>query len=278
MRVPTIIEWFAALVLLVTLNAAFANECKIACKSGGACRITDDSNSEIVVKGRFVVFRFCERLTAKDPLELRYMHGHAWFAPPTRVTGPLKEIFATYPADTPCSIPTSECIQSHMGRMTTAYGGSPLDNRVGVPGGEGQPCAKGFPCGQITIPPNDWRFHLGDGASAGQWIVKLARGSVPPGKAPQTIARIERGTVIADGSWFAPGSKCSYTFIDASGRLAASGEFAIISSAKQENLKELARRQVAAGSPEAIAWTDTLMSNAFEWDAAQESSATGEAP
>lgn len=257
---------------------ALAVDCKIACKGPDLCEMDRAPSGAERVGMKPAVYRSCENLVAKGPVELRYMHGQSWFAPPMLVQGPLSKVFEAYPADAPCSVPTHDCIQSHMNRMTTAFGGSPIDNRVAAPGGTGEPCKIGFPCGRILIPPSDWRFRIGDQAAAGRWIVKLARGTVAPGQPEQLVASVASGLVAADGNWFAPGSKCSYTFVDPSGRVVATGEFTVVSRATQEKLREQARGRVAAGSSEAVAWSDTLAANEYEWDAVQDTRIAGGAP
>lgn len=281
-RFVWIVRGLVASCMMIGASAAQASDCKLACRASDSCRMTGAQREQTIERDRFKLFKSCEDLNISGPAEVRYMQGRAWFVPsPTlleSMNGSVKKLFDAYPPDMPCSVPTAQCVQSQMSRMTTAFAGSPIDDRVSQPGGQGEPCSLGFPCGRVALPSKSWRFQLSDPSLSGKWIVKLARGNVAEGRADQTVARVERGVVIADGGWFAAGSKCSYAFIDNSGRTVATGEFALVSRATQENLRELARRRVAAGSSDAIAWTDTLMSNDFQWDAVQESLSDGRRP
>lgn len=247
---------------------AGAIDCQLACKSG-ECKLNGAGSARSIPAGRFVVFPNCE-LSAVDggSAEMRYKHKKGWFTPPGDATGPLADVFKRYPADA-CSVPDRNCLQQRMNGLTGAVGGSGIDNRVSQPAGQGDPCALGFPCGRVLPPSNPWRFSLGDASLSGTWVVQLGRGKVSASQAPQSIGRVERGLVMADGRWFEPGSHCTYAFVNDAGATVVTGEFTVVSRNTQDNLQELLRRRQSAGSPQALAWLDTLMSSGLEWDAIQ---------
>ncbi|HEX6363661.1 MAG TPA: hypothetical protein VFZ93_11925 [Albitalea sp.] len=263
--------WPAALAVacgVLAGPAVRAADCQMACR-GKDCLVQGPAGEATLSDERYETFSGCEQhRIVKGDVELRYKHRKAWFSPPEAITGALAEVFRKFPADT-CSLPTKPCLQQRMQSLAGAVGGSGIDDRISEPAGRGDPCAMGFPCDRIVPPPQAWRFALGDASLSGTWVVRLARGIVAGGQGSQTIGRVERGVVTADGRWFLPGTQCVYAFVDDDGKPLATGQFSVVSRTTHDNLQELARRRVAKGLPPAIAWIDTLMASQLEWDAMQ---------
>ena len=275
--------WRRALLstaLLATPELVHAIECKIACRGSENCSFTTSDDKPVKMNGdRYTRHPACERLKATGLALIRYRHKDAWFtAPGTGATnssgtssspGAVKiaDVFLRYPPDR-CSVPSAECHQKAMDGMSGEIGGSPIDGRKSAPGGQGQPCALGFPCGRVLPPASPWKFRLASDAFSGTWVVRLARGKPATGQSAQTTARIDHGMVAADASWFAPGRLCAYDVVDANGSVVASGEFTVAGRSTQSDLVAMAAtRAKAEGLPDAIAWVDSLIANRFDWDA-----------
>lgn len=274
------IGWAVALALWSPGARAESVLCKMVCKGAGCEVKVGAEPSRVLDAKRYTTFNDCRNIEVTKPeVVVMYMRDRKWVPPPISIgAGSLAYIFVKYPPDR-CSVITPECEQGLMeGGSTPAIGASPIDPRVSAPAGRGRPCALGFPCGQVSLPSDEWRFFLSDATLSGKWIVRLARGNVTAGKSEQTVARVEQGVVVADGRWFAPGSQCSYYFVDNAGRTVATGEFSLLSRGSQQDLRDIARQRVAAGSAEAIAWSDALMIGDLHWDAMQETLAEGRQP
>jgi hypothetical protein len=263
---------------LLATSASQAIDCQLACVSANkdaACQLSSPAGSphQIGVNVYRVVSN-CQLLAvgtlpSDRRIELRYRHKARWFSPPGGVeAGPLQRVFDKYPPD-PCSVPSPGCIQARMNGMVAAVGGHGIDDKASKPGGEGNPCSIALPCGAVLPPPETWSFRLADTRISGTWTVRLARGTPPPGQAPEMSVYIDKGAARLAGAWFAPGAQYVYRFVDDAGRASSTGEFSIVSRATRDTLHTLMQRRVAQGLPEGMAWADTLAANQHEWDAFQ---------
>lgn len=279
--------WAAGLALWGLGAAAHATDCQLACK-GGPCAVSCADSPCLFSPGGAAVtlnkdllqpVRGCEFLKNGDQsaLELRYRHKGRWFSPPGGVDNgkALRELFAQFPPD-PCGVPSPDCLQKRMAGMVASIGGHGIDDKPSQPGGEGDPCSLGLPCGAVVPPTDAWRFRLVDATLAGTWTVRLARGTPPPGQPAEMSVRIDKGLVAAKGAWFMPGAQYVYRFADAAGRRNASGEFSVISRTTADALHTLTQRRVSQGLSQGVAWSDTLGANNLEWDAHQLLLAPGE--
>ncbi len=265
--------------MLLSTAASHAVDCQMACISKDPksdCQLSSPSGRTISVDHLYRQYPNCELLSLPSnsssngsPLILRYRHKTRWFSPPGGISsGALQAVFAKYPADA-CSVPSPTCIQARMNGMVAAIGGHGIDNKDSKPGGEGNPCLIGLPCGVVLPPAETWNFRLADAGISGTWTIRLARGTPMPGQSAETSVYIRQGAARLPGTWFAPGAQYVYRFVDDAGRVSSSGEFSIASRATRDTLQTLMQRRVAEGLPEGIAWADTLAANNHDWDAYQ---------
>lgn len=273
---------YAGIVLSLLLpTLSHAVDCQLACVSATdgkpSCDAKLPTGKLVTTIGQnaYQTATDCEAIKVGPPskevsgrVELRYRHKGRWFAPPERVDGALEIIFKKYPAD-PCGVPSPTCIQARMNGMVAAVGGHGIDDKVSKPGGEGNPCQLGLPCGVVLPPPETWNFRLADAGISGTWTVKLARGTPLAGQPPEVSVYIVKGAARLTGTWFTPGAQYVYRFVDDAGRASSSGEFSVASRATRDTLQTLMQRRVAQGLPEGIAWADTLAANNHDWDAFQ---------
>lgn len=254
--------------LLLWTSPAQAAHCKIACK-GGACSVTSTDSRQAppqAAEGRWTTVPNCDQLqVVAGVLELRYLHRGRWFMPaPQQATIALKDVFKKNPADT-CSVVTPVCLQQNLDAKQAAVGGHGIDNRMSKPGGEGNPCARGLPCGSVLPRADTIMLRLLDGNAQGQLQVRAARGQTAEFQAP-----IQNGRASLSGASLQPGGLYVYQFIDAAGKTVASGEFSMLSAAMTERLRQrAAQRQEQQGLSAAQAWYDTLLENQLLWDALQ---------
>ncbi len=248
--------------------------CRMACKKGsGSCKVVVPEKGPDAIEldpSNYRTFEACDqaRVEGSGTTILNYVRDRQWFRPPEPVDGPVAPLLARYKPD-PCASSTPECTQARMeGGTRPMTGASGIDPRVAQPAGQGRPCALGFPCGRIAIPPPAWRFRVVDTGLAGNWTARLVRGKADA-KGDTLVGRIDRGIVTADGRWFGPSNRYSYTVADAGGRVIASGEFSVSSQSDMDLLRSIARGK--ADVADGIAWSDTLMENDMTWDAMQES-------
>lgn len=258
----------AATLSLPTMAAPQDVDCQLACveQPCTAKRGRDDIKLE---PNKLKMVQACELVVlGSGTAILRYRHNRRWFEPPEVKAGALSAVFARYPPDA-CSVPSPQCTQAKMSGMKAAIGGHGIDGRESRPGGAGDPCLLGLPCGAVLPPPADWSFRLADASMAGRWTVRLARGTPAAGQTAEVSAEVRQGSVRLDGAWFVPGAQYVYRFDAVGGASSATGEFSVVSRAKREALNKLMQRRVTAGTPEAVAWIDTLMANELDWDAFQ---------
>ena len=165
-----------------------------------------------------------------------------------------------------CSVPTSDCIQTRLNEKVAAAAGHGIDGQRAAPGGTGEPCRRGLPCGLVLAPQGAWQFRLND-AVDGQWQVRLLRGEAQPGGPKTWAAPVAAGMVNADGRQFEAGRVYAYSLVDRAGAVIATGEFETVGVKRMEILQRLAQRRVAEGMPERAAWIDTMLNADLEWDA-----------
>jgi hypothetical protein len=265
------------LYLLALGSAAHASDCKLACKEepcelsckGKPCAPTAQGQP---VPGKWLFARQCDLLeVVKGTVELRYMHKSRWFMPPAQSKGkPLAAVFSSYPADA-CAVLSPQCVQTAMSAKQAAVGGHGIDNRVSKPGGEGDPCALGLPCGSV-LPSAEAMLPLAlvDKMLQGRLSLRVSRGQPPAGMAAETQIAVQGGRASLDGRWLQPGGLYSYQLSDAGGRPLASGEFSLLSQSMAERVRKRAvQREEQQGLSAAQAWYDTLLENQLWWDALQ---------
>jgi hypothetical protein len=263
---------FVTLLGLLLAGQAWSAACKLACKQepcelqckdGKSCTVDAPTQP---TRGSWQYAPRCEGLeVSKGVVELRYMHKNRWFIPPALNIGQrLDSIFARYPAD-PCSVLSPACVQSAMAAKQAAVGGHGIDNRVSKPGGEGDPCTRGLPCGSLLPRAEPITLRLVDSQAQGLLTVRTARGQVA-----ELQTTVQGGRASLDGSWLQPGGLYVYQYSDASGKTVASGEFSLLSASMAERLRQrAAQRHEQQGLSAAQAWYDTLLENQLLWDALQ---------
>lgn len=253
------------LTLLLGLSqAASAHDCKMACVKD-RCEIVPGEERQPLA-GKWQLFRQCEKQQVREgTVELRYMHKSRWFIAPPQAKGQaLAKVFSDYPPDA-CAVLSAACVQTAMSAKQAAVGGHGLDNRVSKPGGVGDPCTLGLPCGPVLPRAEPIALRLLDGQAQGLLSLRAARG-----QAAETQVAVTGGRASLDGAWLQPGGLYVYQFNDASGRPIASGEFSMLSSSMAERLRQrAAQRQELQGFSAAQAWYDTLLENLLLWDALQ---------
>ncbi len=263
----------AAAALYASVPARAAPDdatCLVTCAASAECRLAGDTTA--LTSKSFQKLQRCQLLTVEGgTVLLRYRHDRKWFQPPPLGAGKrFAEVFATFPADRPCSVPDSECLQQRMSDKSVARAGNGVDSQVGAPGGVNAPCTKGLPCGTVLPPPSTWSFRLVDATFNGQWRVRVARGAPPAGVPAQFEVPVAAGAVQLDGAKVSPGGVYAYQLLDAAGSEVANGEFAVMGATDTNRLQRLAQRRVdGAGMSEQAAWIDTLLASELDWDAEQ---------
>jgi len=241
--------------------------CKIACK-GGPCSLAALANATAPrpVEGSWTTAEQCNQLLVNSGVvELRYLHRGRWFMPPAQPTpSKLSGVFEANPADA-CSVVSPACLQLALSAKQAAVGGHGIDNRVSKPGGEGDPCALGLPCGTVLPRAEPLTLRLVDAGAQGQLLLRAARG-----QAAETRLTVQGGRASLSGGWLQPGGLYAYQFSDAAGKPVASGEFSLLSQSMLERLrKRSVQREEQQGLSPAQAWYDTLLENQLLWDALQ---------
>lgn len=258
-------------LLALLWGSAWASDCKLACKNE-PCELSckgkpcDPTAHGQPVPGKWSYAKQCDAMeVVKGMVELRYMHKNRWFVPPAQAKGTsLAAVFSSFPADA-CAVLTPQCVQSSMAAKQAAVGGHGIDNRVSKPGGEGDPCTRGLPCGSVLPRAEPIALHLTDSHAQGLLTVRAARG-----QASEVQATVQGGRASLDGTRLQPGGLYVYQYNDAAGKVLASGEFSMLSASMAERLRlRAAQRQEQQGLSTAQAWYDTLLENQLLWDALQ---------
>jgi len=251
-----------------TAHAAGNVACLLSCFKQHACAVKTPALLQLN-GDNFVRWESCNTAQVESGSVLvRYRSGGAWFSP-TEAPGPgasLGAIFDKNRPDQPCSVPTTDCLQARMSTKVAATAGHGIDGQQAAPGGTGQPCRRGLPCGLVLAPQGTWQFKL-DEAIDGQWQVRLLRGEARPGSPREWSAPVTAGVVKADGQLFEAGRVYAYSLVDRSRAVIATGEFETVGAKRIEILQRLAQRRVSEGMSERAAWIDTLLNAELEWDA-----------
>lgn len=260
-----------ALVLAAhaTAHAQAPVACLLSCFKERACEVRTSEASLPLSGDTFSLVKSCTPVTVVSGRVLvRYKRGGAWFSPPDVPTPgmTLADVFHANPPDQPCSVPTTDCLQARMGTKVAATAGHGIDGQQAAPGGTGQPCRRGLPCGLVLAPQGAWQFKL-DEAIDGQWQVRLLRGEARAGSPKEWSAPVTAGVVKADGQLFEAGRVYAYSLVDRSRAVIATGEFETVGAKRIEILQRLAQRRVSEGMSERAAWIDTLLNAELEWDA-----------
>ena len=212
----------------------------------------------------------------KGNLQIRYRRNRMVFTDTANPTRTVAMVMQQFPPD-PCSLGDLACTQKLMNQHGAPSGAHPADGRKGNAGGEGEPCARGLPCGQVGVPVGAWTLALQDGTFAGQWVLSIIRS--PKGETlvkrslPVVGGRIE----VPDGL-LQPGTLYGYDLLDSAGARAAAGEFNVLAPSAAQALRRIAAERTAKEGGDATkAWLDTLVENELEWNVYQ-LLATGRAP
>lgn len=257
------------LLALSLAGSAWSIDCKLACKTE-ACALSP-TTERALTRNSWLLFRQCEKLEVREgEVELRYMHKTRWFMPPALAKNDaVAAVFKNYPPDT-CAVLSAQCVQTSMAAKQAAVGGHGIDNRVSKPGGEGEPCSLGLPCGSVLPAAGaSLTVRLNDPGARGLLKLQVARGQPPASMPAQLEVPVQAGRASIDGRWLQPGGLYTYQFSPA-GKPGASGEFSLVSLTMAERLrKRAATRQEQQGLSAGQAWYDTLLENQLLWDALQ---------
>lgn len=263
--------WAGMAVAAAPLAAQPLDQCLAVCRaeSGAACAISDELG---VVEGQRPrkVDACTTRNVVKGPVRLRYKHKGKWFDSPSVLSDrqTFSQVTNAFPPDA-CSLPDPRCLQAQMQGKIAVAGGHGIDGQASTPGGTGEPCKIGLPCGRIAVPDGHWTFSLAEGGLSGTWRLRITRGAPPPGAPREFDVAVAAGRVHADGTRLAPGAAYAYSLLLADGSTRATGEFSLLSRPMMASLKTMAERRVAQGQGVEEAWIDTLAANELEWDAWQ---------
>lgn len=270
-------SYIACLGALMSILAAHAPThaqaniaCLLSCYREHACavKVPEVPEPKTLSGDTYTFEKSCNAaIVGSGKVLVRYRHNGAWFSPPElpEVNASLQAVFKKHPPDT-CSVPTSSCLQNRMNGKTAGIAGHGVDGQQSSPGGAGEPCRRGLPCGLVLPPQGAWQFRLNEPFN-GQWQIRLLRGEPRPGGAREWIAPVAGGVVAADGQQFDAGRVYAYRLIDRSRATVASGEFEILGSKRLEILQRLAQSRVAEGMSERAAWIDTMFNAELDWDA-----------
>lgn len=262
----------ALAALLLTGAPAWAVDCQLACREG-ECRLDPPPAQEQQPQpGKWRRVTQCEALSVRaGVVDMRYLHGGNWLSPTS--LGPRAELrlqLARQPADQPCALPSSACLQALMQTRRAGAGGHGIDAREAQPAGQGEPCSLGLPCGQLLPSSERQRVRLAEPQFQGRLLVSLARGQAQPGYAAELSYPVEAGQwTLERGAW-QPASVYRYQLLDAQGRLRASGEFSLLAAQLPERLRALAaQRAQQQGLSVDQAWADALVQSKLWWDLLQ---------
>ncbi len=260
------------LAALLAMSAAVqASSCQLACRKGSDCALTGPGATPLK-QDNWSTLDNCKPLNVSaGQVELRYLHKGRWYAPPALLAGQqLDAVFRNYPPDNPCALPSRACLQTAMSSKQGAVGGHGIDARVPKPGGEGEPCRLGLPCGPVLPREGVLLVQLDDGGWQGSLRLQTARGSPPAGMSAEIGVPVQGGRASLDGRWLQAGGLYTYQLLDAGGQVRASGEFSVLASSMAERLRQrVAKRQADLSLGPEQAWYDTLMENLLLWDALQ---------
>jgi len=209
-------------------------------------------------------------------VQIRYRHDRAVFQATATSTRTVAMVLQQFPPD-PCGLGDLKCVQNLMNEHRAPIGAKGADSRTGSAGGQGEPCARGLPCGQVSVPSGAWALALQDGSFAGQWVLSIIRS--PKG---ETLVKrslpVAGGRIGVPGGLLQPGTLYGYELLDGVGARVATGEFNVLApSAAQALRQSAADRTAREGADATKAWLDTLVENGLEWNVYQ-LMVTGKAP
>jgi len=271
--------WILVVLIGMQISPALANDlrqCWANCLPDKQCKLSDagklspDSTLKLDGSRPQLVQRCFERMVVEGRVVVRYMQARRLFVVPK----PLEEqesvagLLKTHPPDI-CSVPAPICLQKSMQGLKADVGGHGIDGQQSLPGGQGEPCSLGLPCGTVMAPAPAWQFMLADNSVDGTWRTRVLRGQPPAGVPAQAESKVAGGAVAADGSKFAPGITYAYVLVSRDGSTRASGEFTVQSASQHAALRRLVDRRIESGLPAEVAWLDALAANQLDWDAIQ---------
>jgi hypothetical protein len=260
------------LLTLVAPPAALASRCQLSCRTE-TCAVKDGADKPLPLsRAKWSTVDACDKLSVtQGGVELRYMHRNRWFRPPAFKEGQaLGEVFARNPADRPCAVLSADCLQLAMSIKQVAVGGHGIDQRDSRPGGEGEPCTMGLPCGSLLPRDTETTWRLARPDFLGTLSIRLARGTPAAGFATELSLSFEQGRAVVAGNKLQPGGVYTYQLSDASGKPVASGEFSLLSAPMAQRLQQrVQQRMEQDGLAAQAAWYDVLAENLLLWDALQ---------
>jgi len=252
-------------------GADFSGYCMLACSQASCLVSTASSSSTPVPVKQWTRFADCKSIEVElGTVELGYLHKGRWLRPSfsSGEKGKVKAQFESKPADKPCAIITSECVQKQAMAKTAAVGGHGIDSRAALPGGEGEPCTLGLPCGAVLPAEQPREVRLGNaGLQARQLQLRIARGQARPPYAAQQSLSVSEGRLQVPGNALQAGSVYEYSLLDGAGQVLARGEFSTISGKSAQQLQQLAKQRSGQGQDPALALYDALVDNELWWDA-----------
>lgn len=246
-----------------------SGHCMLVCSEREAsCLVSTASSSSTPVPAKqWTPFADCNKIEAKlGKVELGYLHKGRWLR--LTLQGKAQAQLDAKPPDKPCAIITNECVQKQAMAKTAAVGGHGIDSRAALPGGEGEPCTLGLPCGAVLPAEQPREVRLGNaGLQARQLQLRIARGQARPPYAAQQSLSVSEGRLQVPGNALQAGSVYEYSLLDGAGQVLARGEFSTISGKSAQQLQQLAKQRSAQGQDPALAWYDALVDNELWWDA-----------
>nr|WP_295076217.1 hypothetical protein [uncultured Roseateles sp.] len=249
----------------------FSGYCMLACSEASCVVATASSSSKLLSSGPWTRFSDCKSIEVKQgKVELGYLHKGRWLRAsfPSDAPGKVQAQFEAKPPDKPCAIITSECVQKQAMAKTAAVGGHGIDSRAALPGGEGEPCALGLPCGAVLPAEQPREVRLGNaGLQARQLQLRIARGQARPPFLAQQSLSVSEGRLQVPANALQAGAMYEYSLLDGAGQVLARGEFSTISGKSAALLQQLAKQRSAQGLDPALAWYDALVDNELWWDA-----------
>lgn len=209
-------------------------------------------------------------------VQILYRHDRAVFQTTATSTRTVAMVLQQFPPD-PCGLGDLKCSQNLMNEHRAIPGSKGADGRTGNAGGEGEPCARGLPCGQVGVPLGAWTLVLHDGSFAGSWVLSIIRS--PKG---ETLVKrslpVGGGRIEVPDGLLQPGTLYGYELRDGAGARVATGEFSVLAPSAALALRQGASDRTAREGGDATkAWLVTLVENGLEWNVYQ-LLVTGRAP
>ncbi len=176
----------------------------------------------------------------------------------------VAKLLEQFPPDK-CDLGDLGCVQREMNSRGSVSGGRGVDGRTGQAGGQGDPCLRGLPCGQIAAPPGSWTIELSDDGFSGSLTVWTIRSPDGGGLRERRLA-VDQGRIAMPPGMLAASTVYGYRLATLAGEAVASGEFRVLAPSEQAALKRAADERVARGVKPDDAWLETLVENQLEWN------------